>query len=249
MTLKNKVAIVTGARRGIGKAIALELAKKGASVVVSDINLEEQKQVVEEIKELGQKALAIKADVTSREEVENMVQKTIDKFGRIDILVNNAGISGLKPFQDITEEDWDKVLDINLKGNFLCTKAVSKHMIKQESGKIISIASIAGKVGFRNASAYCASKAGIVNLTKELALELAPKNMNVNAIAPGIIKTKMTEDMLEDENQKKALMQSIPLNRAGGPEEIGKAAAFLASNDADYITGHTLVIDGGWLAQ
>ncbi|HKL17293.1 MAG TPA: 3-oxoacyl-ACP reductase family protein [Patescibacteria group bacterium] len=249
MTLKNKVAIVTGARRGIGKAIALELAKKGASVVVSDINLEEQKQVVEEIKELGQKALAIKADVTSREEVENMVQKTIDKFGRIDILVNNAGISGLKPFQDITEEDWDKVLDINLKGNFLCTKAVSKHMIKQESGKIISIASIAGKVGFRNASAYCASKAGIVNLTKELALELAPKNINVNAIAPGIIKTKMTEDMLEDENQKKALMQSIPLNRAGGPEEIGKAAAFLASNDADYITGHTLVIDGGWLAQ
>jgi len=227
----------------------LELAKKGASVVVSDINLEEQKQVVEEIKELGQKALAIKADVTSREEVENMVQKTIDKFGRIDILVNNAGISGLKPFQDITEEDWDKVLDINLKGNFLCTKAVSKHMIKQESGKIISIASIAGKVGFRNASAYCASKAGIVNLTKELALELAPKNINVNAIAPGIIKTKMTEDMLEDENQKKALMQSIPLNRAGGPEEIGKAAAFLASNDADYITGHTLVIDGGWLAQ
>jgi len=249
MNLKNKVAIVTGARRGIGKAIALELAKKGASVVVSDINLEEQKQVVEEIKNLGQKALAIKADVTRKKEINSMIEKTINEFGQIDILVNNAGISGLKQFESMTEKDWDKVLDINLKGVFLCTKTVLKHMIQQKSGKIISIASIAGKVGFRGASAYCASKAGIINFTKELALELAPKNINVNAIAPGIIKTKMTKDMLEDKEQRKGLMQSIPLNRVGKPEDIGKAAAFLASSDADYITGHTLVVDGGWLAQ
>ncbi len=249
MNLKNKVAIVTGARRGIGKAIALELAKKGASVVVSDINLEEQKQVVEEIKNLGQKALAIKADVTRKKEINSMIEKTINEFGQIDILVNNAGISGLKQFESMTEKDWDKVLDINLKGVFLCTKTVLKHMIQQKSGRIISIASIAGKVGFRGASAYCASKAGIINFTKELALELAPKNINVNAIAPGIIKTKMTKDMLEDKEQRKGLMQSIPLNRVGKPEDIGKAAAFLASSDADYITGHTLVVDGGWLAQ
>ncbi len=249
MKLENKVAIVTGSRRGIGKAIALELAKNGANVVVSDINLEEQKQVVKEIKELGQKALAIKADVTSNKEVENMVQKTIDTFGKIDILVNNAGVFVQKPFQEMTEKDWDKVLDVNLKGNFLCTKAVSKHMIKQESGKIISIASIAGEVGFRGSSAYCASKAGIVNLTKELALELAPKNINVNAIAPGVIKTKMTESMLADKKQRKALMNNIPFNRVGEPEDIGKAALFLASSDSDYITGHTLVVDGGWLAQ
>ena len=149
----------------------------------------------------------------------------------------------------MTEKDWDFVLDINLKGVFLCTNAVVKQMIKQKSGKIISVASIAGEVGFMNTSAYCASKAGIINLTRGLALELSPHNINVNAIAPGVIATKMTEDMLKDKKTKEVLLASTPLGRVGQPEEIGKAAVFLASDDSNFITGHTLVVDGGWLTH
>ena len=249
MKLKNKIAIVTGSRRGIGRSITLELAKEGAKVVVSDIDLKECQNVCDEIKKTGSDAIAVKCDVSKKRDVDAMVKKTIQKFKRIDILVNNAGVFLMKPFVQMTEKDWDFVLDINLKGVFLCANAVAKQMVKQKGGKIISIASIAGEVGFMNTSAYCASKAGIINLTRELAMELSPHNINVNVVAPGVIATKMTEDMLKDKKTKEVLLANTPLGRVGNPEEIGKAAIFLASNDSNFITGHTLVVDGGWLAR
>jgi len=249
MKLKNKIAIVTGSKRGIGKSIALELAKEGAKIVISDIDLKECQDVCDEIKKMGLDAIAVKCDVSKKGDVDAMVEKTIQKFQKIDIIVNNAGVVLMKPFLEMTEKDWDFILDINLKGVFLCTNAVAKQMIKQKSGKIISITSIAGEVGFMNTSAYCASKAGIINLTRELALELCPYNINVNAVAPGVIATNMTEDMLKDKKTKEGLLANIPLGRVGKPEEIGKAVIFLASDDSNYVTGHTLVVDGGWLAH
>ncbi len=249
MKLKNKIAIVTGSKRGIGKSIALELAKEGAKLVISDVDLKECRDVCDEIKKIGSSAIALKCDVSKKRDVDNLVKRTIQKFRRIDILVNNAGVVLMKPFVEMTEKDWDFILDINLKGIFFCTSAVVKQMVKQKSGKIVSIASIAGEVGFMNISAYCASKAGIINLTRELALELSPHNINVNAVAPGIIVTKMTEGILGDKRAKEGLLANIPLKRVGRPEEIGRAVVFLASGDSDYITGHTLVVDGGWLAH
>lgn len=249
MKLKNKIAIVTGSGRGIGKSIAIELAKEGAKVIVSDIDIKECQNVCNEIKKIGSDAIAVKCDVSKKSDVDAIIETTIQKFQKIDILVNNAGVVLMKPFVEMTEKDWDFILDINLKGVFLCTNAVAKQMIKQKSGKIISVASIAGEVGFINTSAYCASKAGIINLTRELALELSPHNINVNAIAPGVIATKMTEDILKDKKTKEVLLASTPLGRVGQPEEIGKAAVFLASSDSDFITGHTLVVDGGWLTH
>ena len=240
---------MTGSGRGIGKSTALELAKEGAKVVVSDIDIKECQNVCDEIKKIGSDAIAVKCDISKKSDVDAMIKKTMQKFQKIDILINNAGVVLTKPFVEMTEKDWDFVLDINLKGVFLCTNAVVKQMIKQKSGKIISVASTAGEVGFMNTSAYCASKAGIINLTRELALELSPHNINVNAIAPGVIATKMTEDMLKDKKTKEVLLASTPLGRVGQPEEIGKAVVFLASDDSNFITGHTLVVDGGWLTH
>jgi NAD(P)-dependent dehydrogenase (short-subunit alcohol dehydrogenase family) len=247
--LKNKIAIVTGSKRGIGRSIALELAKEGAKIVVSDIDLKECQDVCDEIIALGSDAIAVKCDVSRKEDVDAMVEKTIRKFKKIDILVNNAGVVVMKPFVEMTEKDWDFTMDVDLKGVFLCSNAVAKQMMKQKSGKIVSIASIAGKVGFMNTSAYCASKGGVINFTRELAIELSPYNINVNAVAPGIILTKMTEDMLKDKQMKEGLLANIPLGRIGNPEDIGKAVVFLASEDSSYVTGHTLVVDGGWLTK
>ncbi|MBU4283936.1 MAG: 3-oxoacyl-ACP reductase FabG [Nanoarchaeota archaeon] len=249
MDLKNKVAIVTGSRRGIGKAIVLALAKAGAHVVVSDINLDDCNKVVEEIKAIGKEGLAVKADVSNNEDIKQMVESTVKRFGKIDILVNNAGIYMQKSLTDSTEQDFDRILDINLKGVFLCSKAVVPEMIKQGKGKIINITSIAGQVGFANSSAYCASKGAIINITRELALELAQYKINVNAIGPGVIETPMTKNLLEDKATKETLLANIPLNRIGKPEDIANAALFLASNKADYITGITLFVDGGWLTH
>jgi len=249
MDLKNKVAIVTGSRRGIGKAIALTLAKAGANVVVSDINLDDCNKVVEEIKAINGNALAVKADVSNPEDVSKMINLTTEKFGKVDILINNAGIYMQKSLKEITEKDFDRILDINLKGVFLCSKAAVPEMIKQGKGKIINIASIAGQVGFANSSAYCASKGGIINMTRELALELGQYKINVNAIGPGVIETLMTKDLLEDKATKEALLANIPLNRIGKPEDIANAALFLASDNSDYITGITLFVDGGWLTH
>lgn len=255
MKLKSKVAIVTGAGQGIGKAIALELAKEGAKVVVSDINQEHIDEAVKEIKKLGSDAIGIKADVSNSSEVGNMVKKTLEQFKTIDILVNNAGIYPFKPLTEITEDDWDKVLDVNLKGIFYCTKAVIQKMINQKSGNIINIASIDGAVvggviGFMGLVHYASSKGGVLGFTRAAAAELAQYGVRVNAIAPGAIETPTTKTLIEKAPGAKEAMdkfiQFVPLKRMGKPEDIAKVAAFLASDDSSYITGQLIVVDGGY---
>ncbi|MBU1974213.1 MAG: 3-oxoacyl-ACP reductase FabG [Nanoarchaeota archaeon] len=246
MKLKNKVAIVTGGERGIGFGIAQELAKEGANVVICSPNLKGCQKACHKLKT---KTLAIQCDVSKKDEVDNLVKETLKKFKKIDILVNNAGVVRFGPILKKTEADWDFTLDINLKGVFLCIKAVAEHMIKRKKGKIISLASIAGFVGFDNIADYCASKGGIIAMTKELALELSPLGINVNAIAPGIIRTPMTAGMLKDPKQRKALLAQTPIGRVGEPKDIARAVVYLASSDSDFVTGHTLVVDGGWLAR
>lgn len=246
MLLKNKVAIVTGARQGIGYGIVLALAKDGCNVVVSDINEEGCKDVVKKIESLGSKALAIKCDVSKKAEVDNLITKAVDTFGKLDILVNNAGIFPFKPFLEMTEEDWDKVLDVNLKSVFLCSQAAAKVM--KEGGKIISISSIAALVGFSGLSPYCASKGGVSSMTRSLALELASQKINVNAVAPGGIDTPGA-NVGSSEETKKQTIAAIPLKRMGIPEDIANTVSFLASDKSNYITGQTIVVDGGWTIQ
>jgi 3-oxoacyl-[acyl-carrier protein] reductase len=247
MKLKDKVAIVTGSGQGIGREIALTFAKEGAKVVVSDIT-EKIHEVVKEIEALGSQALAVKCDVSKLSDAEKMVKETIKKFGRIDILVNNAGIFPFKPFTEMSEADWDKVLNVNLKGTFNCTKAVIPYMIKQKYGKIINISSIAGTVvGFQQLTHYCASKAGIVGFTKALALELAPYGINVNAIAPGPIETPGTQALGKEIYEQ--IKKAIPIGRWGKPSEIANVALFLASEDSSLITGQCIVADGGYSLQ
>lgn len=250
-SLKNKVALVTGARRGIGRAIALALATAGAKVVVTDIDEKECEVVVKEIKELGSEGLAKKVDVTKKEEIDEAVKATVEKFGKLDILVNNAGICPFKPFLELTEEDWDKVLDINLKGYFLCAQAATREMIKRKWGRIINIASVAmGQmgVGMANIVHYVASKGGIAGMTEALAVELAPFGINVNAISPGVIETKMAESVVTDPKAREVILRRVPKGRVGQPKDIAQAVVFLASEEADYVTGAVLVVDGGWLA-
>ena len=244
MDLKDKIAIVTGAGRGIGRGTALALADAGANVVVSDINLEDCEKVVEEISKKGGQALAVKCDVSSKVEVDEMITKTTEKFGQLDILVNNAGIFPFKAFEEMTEEDWDKVLDVNLKSIFLCSQAAAK--IMEEGGKIVNISSIAAFVGFEGLVHYCASKGGINAMIRALALELAKKKINVNAIAPGSIDTPGASQSSQDEEMKKQTLANIPLGRIGKPEDIANAVVFLASDKANYITGQTIIVDGGW---
>jgi len=247
MKLKDKVAIITGAGQGIGKEIALTFAKEGAKIVVTDITGKE-KEVAKEIKKMGRKAIAVKVDVSKMEDAKKMAEETLKAFGRIDILVNNAGIYPFKPFVEMTESDWDKVINVNLKGTFNCTKAVVETMIKQKYGKIINITSIAGTVvGFPQLTHYCASKAGITGFTRALALELAPYGINVNAIAPGPIETPGTQTLGKEayENFKKA----IPIGRWGKPEDIANLAVFLASDESSNITGQVIVSDGGYTVQ
>lgn len=251
MKLLHKVAIITGSRRGIGRGIAEEMAKEGCKIVISDVDLNESIKTAREIAEhYHVETLGIKCDVSNKNDVEKLVLATVKHFGQIDIMVNNAGVFVQKALMDMTEKDWDFVLDINLKGCFLCTQAAVREMIKSNvHGKVISIASIAGAVGFTNSSAYCASKGGIINLTRELALELAPYGINVNAIGPGVIETKMTEGMLANAEAKKSLLAQTPIGRVGQPEDIGKAAVYLASEESSFVTGQTLFVDGGWLVK
>ena len=249
--LKNKIAIVTGARRGMGKSHALALARAGAKVAVADISLEDCEKVVQEIKKQKGEAMAIKCDVSQKAEVDEMVRKTIDEFGRVDILVNNAGICQFKPFLDLTEDDWDRTININLKGYFLCAQACAKEMAKQKSGVIVNIASIAmGQVGcgFPTLAHYCASKGGIIGMTETLALELAPHGIRVNAISPGAIETPMIDPLKSDPKTMEGTLARVPLHRIGKPEEVSNLVLFLASDASSYMTGSTVVIDGGWLA-
>lgn len=252
-SLLGKVALVTGGSRGIGKGIALCLARQGADVAVNFHSKEDEAQeVVKKIKEMGRRAMAIKADVSKKEEVGAMAEKVVKEFGKIDILVNNAGILSFAPFLKMDEEMWEKMMAVNLKGQFLVAQAVANHMVeKRIPGRIINIASIASGqvgVGFPNIAHYCASKGGIIAMTETMALELGPYNICVNAIAPGVIESDMTKGMLSDEKAKQGLLARIPKRRIGKPEDIGAMAAFLASNEADYCTGATFYVDGGWLA-
>jgi len=249
--LKGKVAIVTGARRGMGKSHAILLAKHGAKVVVSDVSFEDCQKVVEEIEKEGGEAMAVKCDVSKKKEVDEMVRKTIDRWGKIDILVNNAGICQFKPFLELTEEEWDKTLDINLKGYFLVAQAVVKEMTKRKSGAIINIASVAmGQtgVGFPALVHYCASKGGIVAMTEAMALELAPYNIRVNAISPGAVETPMIDPLKTDPKMMEGTLARIPMRRVGKPEEVSNLVLFLASDASSYMTGSDVVIDGGWLS-
>ena len=243
MRLKDKVALITGSAQGIGRDIALLFAREGADVVISDINLEKAVKVGSEIAALGRKSLVLELDVTAYTKVEEAVNKILDKFTKVDILVNNAGITKDNLLLRMSEADWDAVINVNLKGTFNCTKAVSKSMIKQRSGRIINIASIIGIIGNAGQANYSASKAGIIALTKTTAKELASRNINVNAIAPGFIQTEMTVQLPEDIKQK--MLEMIPLGRFGSPEDVASVCIFLASEEAGYITGQTIVIDGG----
>lgn len=244
MQLKGKTAVVTGGSRGIGRAIALELAACGANVVVNYTrNSTAAEAVVAEIKSMGTIGMAVKADVSITSEVENLVNEVLNTLGSIDILVNNAGITRDNLIIRMTEKEFDDVINTNLKGAFICTKAVSKVMIKQKSGKIINVSSVVGIVGNAGQSNYSAAKAGIIGFTKSMAKELAKRNINVNAVAPGFIQTDMTS-VLPDK-VKEEFINSIPLMRIGKPEDIAKAAAFLASEYSDYITGQVINIDGG----
>jgi NAD(P)-dependent dehydrogenase (short-subunit alcohol dehydrogenase family) len=249
MKLKGKTAIVTGSQRGIGEAIAIELAKEGANIVVSDINLVNCQKVAKNIEKLGVKAIGVKCDVTKRASVNAMIKKTMSVFKRVDILVNNAGVVVQKPFVDFADKDWDFTFDVNMKGIFYCSQAVAKEMISQKSGKIINIASIAGLVGFSNSSAYCATKGGVVTFTKELSLELAPLGINVNCIAPGVILTDMTKNILRKKSMKDYLLSNIPIGKIGEPKDIARPVVFLASDDAKYVSGETIAVDGGWTSR
>ena len=244
MILNEKVALVTGAARGLGRAIALELAAAGAKVIVNYAGSEAKAaEVVEQILAAGGEAFAVQADVSRADDVERLVKTALEEFGRIDILVNNAGIARDNLLLRLKEADWDAVLNTNLKGVYLCTKAVSKGMLKQRSGVIINISSVVGVSGNAGQANYAAAKAGVIGFTKSMAKELAPRGIRVNAVAPGYIATDMTEILPEE--VKSEILSRIPLGYVGKPADIAQAVLFLASPAANYITGQTLIVDGG----
>jgi 3-oxoacyl-[acyl-carrier protein] reductase len=242
--LEGKVALVTGASRGIGRAIALELAKAGADVAVNYAGSEQAAEdVVQAIQAMGRRAMKIKANVGSFDESDQMVAQVIEAYERIDILVNNAGITRDNLIMRMKEDEFDQVINTNLKGVFNCVKAVTRSMMKQRSGRIINISSVVGAIGNPGQANYVAAKAGVIGLTKAAARELASRGITVNAVAPGFIATDMTDKL--SEGQKEALLPQIPLARMGQPEDIARAVRFLASDDASYMTGQTLHVDGG----
>ncbi|QXE03066.1 3-oxoacyl-[acyl-carrier-protein] reductase [Terribacillus sp. DMT04] len=242
--LTGKAALVTGASRGIGREIALELARKGANVAVNYSGSKEKAEAVaEEIRALGQESIVIQANVAEEDSVKAMVKQTIEAFGSLDILVNNAGITRDNLLMRMKEEEFDAVIQTNLKGVFLCTKAVTRQMMKQRAGRIINVASIVGVSGNPGQANYVAAKAGVIGLTKTAAKELAARNVLVNAVAPGFITTDMTDDLTEE--QKQAMQSMIPLGKPGKPEDVARVVRFLASEDSNYMTGQTLHIDGG----
>ena len=242
--MAEKVALVTGASRGIGRGIALELASKGYAVAINySGNEEKANEVAEAVRELGQKALVVKADVSVESDVKEMVKSVINEFGSLDVLVNNAGITRDNLLMRMKEAEFDQVIDTNLKGVFLCMKTVSRQMMKQRSGKIINISSVVGLSGNPGQINYVAAKSGVIGMTKTAAKELASRNISVNAVAPGFIDTEMTDELSDE--IKEELFKLIPLQRLGKVDDVAKVVAFLASDDASYMTGQTLQVDGG----
>ena len=242
--LEGRIAVVTGGARGIGKAICQTLAGEGARVAVCDVDYEASRQTVEEMKDQGLSAFAVKLDVSSGREVKKVFGKIIDDFGKVDILVNNAGICYYVPFEKITEEEWDRVLAVNLKGTFLCCQAVMHSMMAQRWGKIVNISSVAAKIGGILAGAhYSASKAGVIAFTKSLAKEVSGRGITVNCVAPGFIETRMTGVFSEEE--KRNILSQIPCGRLGKPEDVAWVVAFLCSDYAFYVNGEVINVSGG----
>lgn len=239
-----RTAIVTGAGVGIGKGIASALADEGYNVVVADIDEENGRKVAEELSGRGVQSLSVKCDVSSAADVERLFSQTAETFGKVDVLVNNAGIYPFVPFEKMEESDWDKVMNVNLKSVFLCSKEALKTM--PEGGRIIDISSVASLMGFSGLTHYCATKGGVNGMVRALALEMAPKNITVNAVAPGAIQTPGAQMVEEIEKQT---ISMIPLARMGQPEDIANAVVFLASEKSSYITGQVIVVDGGWTAR
>lgn len=255
MYLAGKVAIVTGAGSGIGRAIAIRLGQEGADIAVADLNTESAEDTAEEIRKLGRRALSVFVDLSQVGLIQPMIDRVAQEFGRIDILVNNAGVVQVKPFLDVTEEEWDRVIDVNMKGTFFCLQAAAKRMVEQgEGGRIINMSSISGRGGRADSSAYAASKMAIISITQSAALALAKDNILVNAISPGIVSTPMWDQIDEERAQlfgykpgtaRAQLVEQVPIKRVSEPEEVAAAAAFLASPDASIITGQTINVDGG----
>lgn len=243
MKLRNKVAIITGSARGIGKSTAVKFAQEGAKVVICDVNIDQVNETVEEIKALGAEVIGLKVDVTNRDEVSAMVKATLDSFGRIDCLVNNAGITADNTLLKMTEAEWDRVINVNLKGVFNCGQAVTEVMIKQGSGVILNATSVVGLYGNFGQTNYAATKWGVIGMTKSWAKELGRKGIRCNAVAPGFIITPMTEKM--PEKVLDMMKDKSPLKKLGQSEDIANAYAFLASDEACYITGSVLSVDGG----
>ena len=245
MRLKDKVAIVTGGGRGIGRAVALGFAREGAKLVVSDVDLEPAQAVAGEIAARGGQALAVKTDVSRRAEVREMVEAGVREFGQVDILVNNAGNFSGAMLHKMTEEQWDSVVDVHLKGTYLCTQAVAPHMMERKSGRIINVTAFAGERGNLGSINYAAAKAGIIGITRAAAKELARFQINVNCVAPGLTHTRMSEVLFTDPKFRDMYMKEIPLGRFVEPEEVANAFVFFASPDSSYVTGQVLNIDGG----
>jgi dehydrogenase/reductase SDR family protein 4 len=250
LSLAGRVAIVTGGRRGIGRAIALALAEASADVALGDrvIKDGELEKVAEEVKKLGRRALAIQADITRKADVDNLVQKTLAELGAIDILINNAATNIMSPLLELSEEGWDRVIDTDLKGYYLCSQAAGKVMVEQKRGNIINIASTAAMDTAPGMGVYSIAKAGVVMLTRALATELAEHNIRVNAVAPSIVRTKFSQPFWGDAEARKEIEAWLPLGRLAEPEDIVGPVLFLASDASSYITGHTIVVDGGSIA-
>ena len=249
MRLQDRVAIVTGAGSGNGRGIALRFAAEGARIVAADLDLAAAQGTVDLVVDAGHEAFAVHADVGRHAQVRSMVDAARERYGGVDILVNNAGVETLIPLLELEEQEWDRVIDTNLKGAFLCAQLAARAMVGAKTpGAIVNIASINAKIALAGQAHYTSSKGGLIMLTKSMALDLAPHGIRVNAIGPGVIETRMTERSLADPERRAMLLSKVPLGRVGQPRDVANAALFLASDEASYITGTTLYVDGGWLA-